>query len=232
MKLALFDIDGTLTRTLGYCNDLLSEAIATVAEVPGLTLDWSLDPDCTDSGLTAAHFHHAHGRAPSSDEMQAVHDRFLGGLQAADVSAEPVRGARDVLHRVEAHPQWAIGLATGNWRSTAEVKFRWAGLDWCDERPIGCADDAHRRPDILRAAVERARARHGVERFERVVYLGDGTHDVRAARAIGAGFVAVTAVRPPEPLRDEGARTFLDHFEDDDRLWQALDRAPVPELSE
>ncbi|MHC4937963.1 MAG: outer membrane protein transport protein [Planctomycetota bacterium] len=221
LNLAIFDIDGTLTRTVGLCDELYAAAIAGVAGVEHVELDWGLHPDATDTGGAAAHFRRETGRDPDESEMRRIHDRFLAALQGLEVGAAPVKGAHDVFERV-ASWGWDVAIATGNWLSTARVKFAWAGLRWRDV-PIGCADDAPERADILRAAIRKA----GGD-FDRVVYLGDGLHDVRAAREVGVGFIAVTAVRDPEPLRREGAREFLHDFADDDRLRTALQRASTP----
>jgi phosphoglycolate phosphatase-like HAD superfamily hydrolase len=225
MQLAVFDIDGTLTRTVGLCDGMFGDAIAAAAGVASVRLDWSLYPDATDSGIAAAHFHRDTGRFPDAVELARIRERFVASLRAAKVRAAPVEGAGDVLARVAADPEWRVAIATGNWRACAAIKFEWSGLAWPDV-PLAAADDAPERAAILRIAVARAGGP-----FERVVYLGDGPHDVRAARAAGAAFVGVTAVRDESSLRAAGARTFLDHFGDPDRVREALDRATIPEDS-
>jgi len=215
----VFDIDGTLTRTAGLCDELYGAAIAAVAGVDAVELDWGLHPDATDSGGAAAHFQRETGRLPDESELRRIHDHFLAALQAADISAPLVEGAHDVLQRVAAYDGWSVAIATGNWRATARVKFGWVGLEFPD-LPMGCADDAPLRADILRAAIRKAG-----EPFDRVVYFGDRPHDFRAAQAVGAGFVAVTAASDPAPLRAAGARHFLENFLDDDELREALTRA-------
>jgi len=227
LQLALFDVDGTLIDSVGLCDARFASAIGAVAGVSGVRLDWALAPDATDSGGSAAHFAHYTGRGASPEELVAIHDRFVADLLAAGVVAPLVPGAADVLERVSAQADWTTGLATGNWLAAAEAKFGWAGLPLPDV-PIGSADDAPRRVDILRAAIRKARDSAGIERFSRVVYFGDGLHDVRAARALAIGFVAVTAVRDPAPLRREGARCFLEDFRDDRRLLEVLTDAPIP----
>jgi phosphoglycolate phosphatase-like HAD superfamily hydrolase len=230
VQLALFDIDGTLIDSVGLCDEPFAAAVAAVSGVSGVTLDWGLAPDATDSGGSAAHFVHYTGREPTPPQRRAMRDRFLAELRRADVRATLIAGAGDVLERVAALDGWRVGLATGNWRDAAAVKFGWAGRTLPDV-PIGAADDAPRRVDILRAAVEKAARAAGIERFSRVVYFGDGVHDVRAARALGIAFVAVTAVRPAAPLQAAGARFFLRDFLDDERLRDALASAPVPSPS-
>ena len=226
-SLALFDIDGTLTDTVGLCDDGFAEAVAHVAGVPPFELSDELWHDATDSGLAARHFELHTGRPATEDDLRAIRERFIALLDAADVNARPVPGARTVLEEVAARDGWQVGIATGNWRAAAAVKFRWAGMTQPD-LPIGTADDAHARVDILRVAIARASERACVARFDRIVYFGDGTHDVHAARALQAGFVAVTAVRDPAPLRAAGAGWFLGDFLDLQQVHAALEGAPIP----
>jgi len=227
VQLALFDIDGTLIDSVGRCDGLFADAIADVCGVSDVRLDWSLSPDATDSGGSVAHFVHYTGRQPTPPQKRAMHHRFVADMRAADVKAPLVAGAEDVLERVAALDDWEVGLATGNWRATAAVKFGWAGQR-LPNVPMGAADDAPGRVGILRSAIRKAEAVYGVDQFSRVVYFGDGLHDVRAARAIDIAFVAVTAVRPAGPLEREGAGWLLQDFRDDGRLREALESAPVP----
>ena len=158
MQLALFDIDGTLIDSVGLCDELFAGAVAKVAGVSDVRLDWGLAPDATDSGGSVAHFVQYAGREPSAQEHRAMHDHFVADLRRADVRAPQVAGAHDVLERVAALDNWTVGLATGNWAAAAAVKFGWAGRTLPDV-PMGAADDAPRRADILRAAVGKADVR-------------------------------------------------------------------------
>ena len=45
------------------------------------------------------------------------------------------------------------------------------------------------RVNILRMAIQRAGHHYGQGAFEKVLYIGDGVWDVRAAKALGIGFV-------------------------------------------
>lgn len=229
MQLAVFDIDGTLTDTVGLCDGGFGAAVADVAGVPHFELVPELWGDATDSGLAVRHFRHAVGREPTDLELQQIQARFTAHLEEADVVARPVPGAERVLASVGARSDWTVAVATGNWLATARIKFRWAGMPVPD-LPMGTADDALRRADILHAAIDRAGQGAGVQAFTRVVYLGDGAHDVAAARTLGIPFIGVTATRDEEGLRAAGARCFLRDFHDTHAVESALKTAAVPDL--
>lgn len=229
MQLAVFDIDGTLTDTVGICDGGFASAVADVAGVPRFELVPELWGDATDSGLAVRHFRRAAGRQPTDLELQQIQARFTAHLEAADVVARPVPGADEILARVAARANWSVAIATGNWLATARLKFSWAGMP-VPALPMGTADDALRRADILRAVIDRARQDAGVDAFTRVVYLGDGAHDVAAARTVGIPFIGITATRDEAVLRAAGARCFLRDFSDLSAVTYALESAVVPLL--
>jgi phosphoglycolate phosphatase len=81
-----------------------------------------------------------------------------------------------------------VGVATGNARAGAKLKLASAGLDGSfDLRQGAYGCEAEPREEIVRLAAARCGARDGVA----VVVVGDTEHDVRAARAVGAGVVGV-----------------------------------------
>jgi phosphoglycolate phosphatase-like HAD superfamily hydrolase len=59
--------------------------------------------------------------------------------------------------------------------------------------------------DILQTAIERAGQKYGQDAFEKVVYAGDGVWDVRAAKALGIGFLGLAAGTKAGRLLEEGA---------------------------
>jgi phosphoglycolate phosphatase-like HAD superfamily hydrolase len=174
--------------------------------------DWSLYPDVTDSGITHAIFERAFGRGPTDDELHRVRTRYLDGIDALDIRAEPMPGAPTVLRRV-AERGWSVAIATGNWARAARRKLGWCGIEW-EGVPIASADDAKARADILRAAIARAGG------ASRVVYLGDAPWDLAAARAAGTGFVRVGG-------KAFAAAHSVPHYEDLDAVLAAVEAAAI-----
>jgi phosphoglycolate phosphatase-like HAD superfamily hydrolase len=80
----------------------------------------------------------------------------------------------------------------------------------------------------LLAAVSRARKFYGREGFDRVVSVGDGLWDVRAARNLGFSFLGVGRGADAELLRAAGASHVLEDFTDYGLLLRCLTEAEVP----
>ena len=69
---------------------------------------------------------------------------------------------------------------------------------------------------------------HGVEGFARIVALGDGLWDLRAAHNLGLAFIGIADGARAVALRQAGARHLIADYRDLDGLVALLDRAEVP----
>lgn len=207
MSLALFDIDGTLTRTSGVYDDHFSLAVAEALGVPDVGRDWSLYPNATDSGITHHLFVQHEGRAPTKAELAGVQERYMARLDADGRKPVPIDGASAALSALTARG-WSVAIATGNWKAAADWKLAGAGID-VGPYPMATASDAHRRADILDIAIERAG-----KIFDRIVYFGDAEWDRDAAREARLAFIHIG-----HDLSD---------YSNLPRLFLALDTAEVP----
>ena len=77
MKLAIFDIDGTLTNTNSVDDECLVQALADVNNLLDINTNWDQYPHTTDSAITLHIFQERFGRAPQADELTRLTDRFV-----------------------------------------------------------------------------------------------------------------------------------------------------------
>lgn len=253
MKIAVFDIDGTLTRSSGVDD---ASFVRTAREVLGLgeiSLDWNTYPHSTDDSIAAHLIARARGRAATRAEIDAFEQAFLRVLGDEITRAggiEPMPGAERVHQFVRA-AGWVPAVATGCWRGSALRKLAAAGLT-VQGMGAAFADDAWPREQIIATAVQRAvelaggpcahggggtngatgslGAPAGGAAFD-VVYIGDGTWDVRACRANGYRFVGIAEGPRAAALRQEGAGIVLANYADEHAVLDALQHASVPRNS-
>ena len=222
MNLAIFDIDGTLTATTGVDDECF---IAAVREVMGFTIvdaDWGNYVQSTDHGLAIETSRRYAGREPTAAEVAAVKSRFVAELERR-IGMEPGRcravpGVREFMGHLRTGDRgraWRIGVASGAWPESAAVKLRAAGID------IGGleATFSHAHADGRAATREEIggatiRKLGGGEAEGRVVYVGDGVWDARAARNLEIGFVGVRHDGREEGLRREGVRRIVRDYTD------------------
>jgi phosphoglycolate phosphatase-like HAD superfamily hydrolase len=215
MHLVLFDIDGTLTRTEAVDNRCYLCALGEALRTTEINSDWASYAEVTDSGIAAVLWETCYGAPPSSQQLDAVCQRFVALLEQAfaqDADAcRAVPGAAAILTELARRVGFAVGLATGGWLQSAQLKLHHAGLS---ERnyPLASASDSCSREAIMTLAAERVATHWRVPGFQSIVYVGDGVWDVKAARRLGWHFVGIGSGESAERLRREGAlRVFADY---------------------
>ena len=225
MKLALFDIDGTLTDTAR--SPVYDEHFVRIMESSlggtRINTDWATYPHATDSGIvrTLLETHRgAHNESHAHEILRVYED----ACRSVGQTIEPIPGAAAALAALESHDDWMIGFASGNWNAVGRIKLWAAGLDPRDHVFVGASDEESRE-GIMQRAVEEGRVRSAGD-LERVVYVGDAVWDVRACRAAGLPLVGIAT--PPESLTALGASHAVPHYEDLGVFLGALEAAEVP----
>ncbi len=229
-RLAVFDIDGTLTDTDSIDDACFLRAVGETLGVEATRVDWSAAPHVTDSALLRW-LAKQHGRLPLSDRTATlVEDRFLELLETervfSAVQFRPVAGA-DRLFTALAHAGWTSAIATGGWERSARLKLSAADLD-AGTLALASSSDASTRIEIMQLATARAQG-DGVP-FERIVGIGDAMWDVRAAAELQWPFIGIATGNAATILRDHGATTILADFSDRSAVLTALARAEPPRL--
>jgi phosphoglycolate phosphatase-like HAD superfamily hydrolase len=214
MKLAIFDIDGTLMQTMGVTDALFAKVVSEELGVRAISRDWSSYPHVTDSGILEHLFSSHRGRSPEEAEIRSVRHRYTELLRAECRDALPVPGAANAFREIGTSSQWRTAIATGNWFEPACHKLSICGVPFAGV-PMATADDSHDRREIVSIASQRA------GRSSRIVYLGDRPWDAAAAAALQIGFVAVGSHVPSAKLQ-------LPDFSDLDSVWHALEKAAYP----
>jgi phosphoglycolate phosphatase-like HAD superfamily hydrolase len=226
MNLAVFDIDGTLTESVAVDEACFVQAFRGVLGIGPIDTNWLDYPFQTDSGLALEICRRHLGRDPGGAEVRRLQFQFVRLLRVAVETAgrriREVPGAAALLCRLSAPADWRVAIATGGWAVSARFKLALAGLPvagftWAS------ADDALDRADILRTAVGRAGEKYGRDALRKVVYVGDGVWDVRAAKALGIGFLGVAAGDEALRLAGEGAAHVLPDFSDPVRVRKCLE---------
>jgi phosphoglycolate phosphatase-like HAD superfamily hydrolase len=226
MNLAIFDIDGTLTESVAVDEVCFVQAFRDVLGIERINTNWLEYTFQTDSGLALEICRQHLGRDPGSAEIISLQSRFAELLNAAVEGArEAIRevpGAAALLRLLTAHARWHVAIATGGWSVSARFKLASAGLA-VDGFPWANADDALDRVDILRTAIVRAGQRYEQDIFEKIVYVGDGVWEVRAAKALGIGFLGLATNDKAGRLMEEGALCVLPNFSDLVRVVECLE---------
>lgn len=227
MKLAIFDIDGTLTQTNHIDSDCFIQAFADEFQIAEINTNWAAYGHTTDSGITLQIFQERFGRIPTADELSKLQHRFTELLQELNTAITEVPGASLVLLKLAQTQDWVIAIASGGWRASAMVKLQAAGIE--ANFPSAFADDGISREDIVRTAISRAKQTYAQSDFEKIVCIGDGIWDVLTAIQLQLPFVGVGQDEQKTALQDAGVEHPIEDFQDFDSFLEILDAASIPQ---
>lgn len=224
MKLVMFDIDGTLTDTDAADESAFVEAVEATLGITDINTDWASYPHATSQGVLDEIVRWALGRPASPVECQTVQFQLVGRLTGTAIHEIP--GAAAFLRRLP-DLGFAVALASGDWELSARHKLAAASIR-ADRLPAAYCDSAHARVDIMRHSLQRALLHYRCAAFEQIVYFGDGSWDVRAARELGWGFVGIAPGPKSSQLRALGARHVFPDYRRPEAILAVLDGADAP----
>jgi phosphoglycolate phosphatase-like HAD superfamily hydrolase len=231
MNLVIFDIDGTLTETNAVDEICFVQAFADAHAITQINTNWTEYRWVTDSGIMLEIFHERFGQGPTDCELSNYKSRLAKLLEthwAKDSSLfAEISGASHALTQLNQDAAWAVALATGCWRVSAELKLRAADIH-AEHLPAAFAEDGPSRESILQTAVARAQQSFGQSRFEKIVSVGDALWDVRAASNLGIAFIGVGKGELGLKLRQGGATHVLEDYADYGQLIDFLGKAEIP----
>lgn len=231
MKLAIFDIDGTLTKTNDVDTQCFVKAFALEFGIEDINTDWASYGHTTDSGITLQIFQEFMGRVPEESELSRLQHRFVDLLRscytADNTLFAEIPGASVMLRKLRETEDWAIAFATGGWSASACMKLDSAKLD-VGQLPTASADDSISREDIVNTAILRAKALYAESDFEKIVCIGDGIWDVLTAVQLQLAFVGVASGEQKIILQNAGVEQIIEDFVNFDNFVEALNTASIP----
>jgi phosphoglycolate phosphatase-like HAD superfamily hydrolase len=228
MKIALFDIDGTILLAHGAGRRAMERALLSTTGAAGPGGQHYAGK--TDPQIAREAMRHA-GLADQEIDarMRDVLDAYLANLEAELAAAEQERprvlpGVLELLDACEAHDRIVLGLLTGNVSAGAERKLRTVGID-PGRFEVGVFGSDHEdRPTL--AALARSRAAEYLDREVEgaaCVIIGDTPADVACGMAIGARTIAVaTGNFAAGELRAAGAHVVLRDLSDTATVLEAI----------
>ncbi len=202
MKLVMFDIDGTLTDTHAADANGFVEAVRAELGITEIDTDWASYPHATSEGILDEVVRRATGRPVTPGECQAVQRRLLHRLRRASIREIPGAGA---FVRKLTDAGIAVALASGDWELSARHKLAAASIP-ADDLPAAFCDSSRERTEIMRHSLRHSLAHHRCESFKPIIYVGDGSWDIRASRELGWGFIGIESGAASLRLRALGAR--------------------------
>lgn len=192
IRLALFDVDGTLIRTNGAGVAAFARTLATEFGVHNgaeqIRFGGRTDPSLVRELFAIAQIE------PSAENFRRFFDSYAFWLDHLlhQTNGHVCPGVWPFLRGLKQLPSPpVIGLLTGNIRLGAEIKLRHFGL-WEVFQTGAFGDDHEDRNQIAVVARQRGcQLLNDDLRGEEILVVGDTPHDISCGRAIGAKVLAV-----------------------------------------
>jgi phosphoglycolate phosphatase len=224
--LVLFDIDATLLTTtragIHAMGDAGRDLVGPDFDEHSVDYAGRLDPLIIHDLLAA---HGQDTSAPSVDRFRAAYaEQLARRLQTPGIAAA-CPGVAELLDALSGR-ELALGLLTGNFPETGELKLRASGIDpaqfiihaWGSDSP----HDPPARDHLPPVAIERFAERfgHTVDPAD-VTIIGDTVHDVACAKAHGCRVLAVaTGTYDAQTLHSSGADRVVSDLSDTEDVLQ------------
>jgi len=233
MKLAIFDIDGTLTCTNAIDEACFLETAQIIISPKIKTIDPEGFKHYTDENIVTEWYQQYFHRKPTFMEKEAFLIYFLQLLNSNrrqfPKAFTAVSGAAEILHQLG--PDWQVALATGCWVQSAEYKLKVAKIN-LQEIPLTTSSEALSRHEIIKIAIQKAKAKAGVDEFEHIVYIGDGIWDLRTCIDLDLPFVGIEAEGNLEKQAKLGAYFLLHDYTNLETFIEFLSTAQAPILED
>ena len=230
MYAVLFDIDGTLVQTGGAGQLAFAETFA--AEFGVAEISAAVGFAGRSDRAIAMELLEVHGLPTTDGNWRRFRTAYLSRLSDAlrRKQGRVLPGVGELLDALDAEPNSAVGLLTGNVHEGARKKLDYYGLG----RRFafgGYGDDTNDRAEIAAIALAEAN-RHAASRpgpptlLSGAMVIGDTIYDIRCARAINALAVAVpTGGSTRDELAAEGPDILLEDLSQAAPLLQVLHEA-------
>lgn len=214
----IFDLDGTLVDSSNFEDECYVGAIHQVLGDLLVDSNWSNYPHVTDAGIVSEIVSHIRVANPT-DVIAEVRNEFGNRVSEYLIDGgicKAIPGAQQFLKRL-LQQGYRVGIATGGWRHTAEMKLAHARVNIEGIELVSC-DAAIDRTGIMTHCLRKIGGDPNM-----AVYFGDAPWDIKAAESLGWKFVGVG-----ERLSGQCANWMTNYLDPDwtlssnQSLWQIL----------
>ncbi|MFN3195318.1 MAG: HAD family hydrolase [Chlorobiota bacterium] len=207
MKLLVFDIDDTLTKTAELHQRFFVECLKKLGSKKD-SYDFGSYIHHTDSYI----FREIYTSEIDSDySFQCLID--FESMMINKFNKEriiEIRGAKSFLNNVEVNNDYCYCFATGSLKKPAQFKLDSLGLSEYNS-VLACSNDIESREDIVTDAIEKSKMEYSQDEFDDIILFGDGIWDLKTAKNLNINFFGI-GEKNKRLLLDSGCEWHSDDF--------------------
>src|SRR5690606_28040849 len=208
-NLIIFDIDGTLTDSVIPHQKAFTEMLYEIG-VKNINAQFKTFKHHTDTFIAKEIYENDTQNLFSESNLIKFENGLTQKISLEKISE--INGAKKLLETLENKTDFAICFATGSLRRPAEFKLKSIGVLF-DEMQLVASDQIHEREKIVSKAIENASEFYGVEKFDRIISVGDGLWDLLTANNLGLECIGIGS-KNKKLLKDNGAKVVYENLTD------------------
>lgn len=193
-NLIIFDVDGTLINSMPIDAKCFVDSLSKDFGIKDINQDWSIYKKVTDSGIFEEIYESAFNKKPSTDDFKKHEDSFFKVLKnEIEANLNPIleiSGAKEMLNSLQNKSNYYISIATGTYFKTAMYKLKQININENDF-PISTANDDMKREKIIETSIAKAKIFYGIDDFDKIISVGDGSWDLKTAINLDIPFVGI-----------------------------------------
>ena len=223
MKFIIFDIDGTLTNTKKVEDKCFMKSFEKTFKIDIWNQKWEHLKHVTDWGITEEIIQRAWNRNPSDDEYELMISNFVANLNTERVKDKSqfseVPGARDFFLRLNEMEEFSLGIATGSWEKSAELKLETIGIALDG---ICFSNSNHHKSreaitqDVIDQLTEKTKSSP-----KQIIYFGDGEWDYKTCQNLGIEFIGID-IENDGKLHRLGVKTIFRDYTNSKKIMNEL----------
>ena len=228
MIFVIFDIDGTLVHSNKIDSQCFADTYQTVFGRAFPSINWLDYPHVTDDTIFGTVFKKHFSRLATDAEKQNFQENFVANILAErdrrPEAFHEVPGARAMIASLSQDQRYRVGIATGGWQAPARVKLDFVGINFA-EMPAGYADGNPTRPDIIRMAINQAKAKYGEP--EKIVYVGDAIWDLTTCREMQLPLIGIRVKGDLDFFTERGVKFVFSGYQNLTAFKEAIESVEV-----
>jgi len=211
-KLAIFDIDGTLTDSVAIHQTAFIKALENFG-LSGFDTNWGNYKHHTDSFIFKTIFEAQFKTNLTNKDIERFENILNDFVLTATTESKirEIKGALAFLQEIAS--AFDIVFATGSLLKPARHKIAQTGIS-IDKSLIIAANELFSRDELVLKAIEHARHFYGANDYKQIIAFGDGLWDYETAKRLNLDFIGIGNSK----LLNYGVDHFFPDFTDQNLL--------------
>ncbi len=209
-KLAIFDIDGTLTDSVKIHQSAFVKAL-NIFGLSDFNTNWSSYKHHTDSYIFKTIFEAQLKKPLIHKDIERFEDLLHELISEAIIqnSLKEIKGAKYFLSTLTHNSDFDIVFATGSLFNPAKLKLEQVGISLPDTLLIS-ANQIFSRDELVLKAIATAKVFYSKNTYEQIISFGDGLWDYETSKNINIDFIGINN----EKLQEYNVPSFYLNYTD------------------